>query len=56
MPLYQRLPKRGFTNIFGNKYNIVSIERVEKAIEAKKLDAKKTIDAEALKAAGVIRH
>ncbi len=56
MPLYQRLPKRGFTNIFGNKYNIVSIERVEKAIEAKKLDAKKTIDAEALKAAGVIRQ
>ena len=56
MPLYQRLPKRGFTNIFANKFNIVSIERVEKAIEAKKLDAKKTIDAEALKAAGVIRQ
>ena len=56
MPLYRRLPKRGFNNIFAKKFNIVSIERVEQAIEAGKLDAKSTISAESLKEAGVIRR
>ena len=40
MPLYRRLPKRGFNNIFAKNFNIVSIERVEQAIEAGKLDVK----------------
>jgi large subunit ribosomal protein L15 len=56
MPIYMRLPKRGFTNIFAKDFNIVSIGRIQQAIDAKKLDAAKTIDAEALKAAGVIRR
>lgn len=57
MPIYRRLPKRGFSNaMFTSKYNEVSIERLEKAVEAKKLDAGQTIDAAALKAAGVIRR
>lgn len=56
MPLYRRLPKRGFNNIFAKKFNIVSIERVEQAIEAGRLDAKSTISAESLKEAGVIRR
>jgi len=56
MPLYRRLPKRGFNNIFAKKFNIVSIERVEQAIEAGKLDAKSSISAESLKEAGVIRR
>lgn len=57
MPIYRRLPKRGFSNAqFTTDYNEVSIARLEQAVEAKKLDAKKVIDAAALKEAGVIRR
>jgi len=56
MPIYRRLPKRGFTNIFASDFVIVSLDRVQKAIDAGKLDAKATVDAAALKAAGVIRR
>jgi large subunit ribosomal protein L15 len=56
MPIYRRLPKRGFTNIFASEYVVVALGRIETAIAAGKLDASKTIDAAALKAAGVIRR
>lgn len=56
MPIYRRLPKRGFTNIFAKKYNVVSVGRLQAAIDAKKLDAKKAIDVAALIAAGVVRR
>ena len=57
MPIYRRLPKRGFSNAkFALKLNIVSIGRVEEAIAGKKLDAKKTITAQALVEAGVLRR
>ncbi len=56
MPIYRRLPKRGFNNIFASDFVIVSLDRVQKAIDAGKLDAKATVDAAALKAAGVIRR
>ena len=57
MPIYRRLPKRGFSNAkFASDFNEVSIARLEQAVEAKKLDAGKTVDAAALIAAGVIRR
>lgn len=56
MPIYRRLPKRGFNVPFPTKYNTVSIGRLQAAIDAKKLDASQTIDVAALKAAGVIRR
>ena len=56
MPLYRRLPKRGFKNIFAKKFNVVSLARVQQAVDAEKLDAKATVDAEALVKAGVIRR
>jgi large subunit ribosomal protein L15 len=56
MPIYRRLPKRGFNNIFAAEYVTVSVGRIQAAVDAKKLDAKKTIDAAALVAAGVIRR
>lgn len=56
MPIYRRLPKRGFNNIFASEFVTVSLGRVQAAIDAGKLDAKATIDAAALKAAGVIRR
>jgi large subunit ribosomal protein L15 len=56
MPIYRRLPKRGFNNIFAKDFNVVSLARVQAAIDAGKLDGKKTVDAAALAAAGVIRR
>ena len=56
MPIYRRLPKRGFVNIFSKDFAEVSLGRLQAAVDAKKLDAKKTVNAEALKEAGVIRR
>ena len=57
MPIYRRLPKRGFSNaMFGKDFNEVSLGRIQAAIDAGKLDAKATVDAEALAKAGVIRR
>ena len=57
MPIYRRLPKRGFSNaMFAKKFNEVSVGRIQIAIDAGKLDASKTIDAAALIDAGVIRR
>jgi len=56
MPLHMRMPKRGFNNPDALKFAEVNIWRLVKAIEAGRLDAKKPIDAAALKAAGVIRR
>ncbi|MBX3577796.1 MAG: 50S ribosomal protein L15 [Rhizobiaceae bacterium] len=56
MPLYRRLPKRGFKNPFTKKLNVVSLERIQKAVDAKKLDAKDVVTAESLVKAGVIRR
>ncbi|EXL05475.1 50S ribosomal protein L15 [Brucella anthropi] len=56
MPIYRRLPKRGFTNIFAKSFNVVSLGRVQAAIDAGKLDAKAVVNLDSLKAAGVIRR
>ena len=56
MPLHRRLPKRGFTNIFRAEYVEVGLDRIEVAIAAGKLDAAQTIDAAALKAAGIVKN
>ena len=54
MPIYRRLPKRGFTNIFRLDYSEVNLDRLQKAVDAGKLDAKATINGEALVKAGVL--
>ena len=56
MPLYQRLPKRGFKKPFRKKLNAVNVGRIQQAIDAGKLDEKETVNAEKLKNAGVIRR
>ncbi|PHQ68500.1 MAG: 50S ribosomal protein L15 [Robiginitomaculum sp.] len=56
MPIYMRLPKRGFNKPNRKKYAEVSIRRLGQAIEAGVLDLKKDVDANALVAAGVIRR
>lgn len=56
MPIHRRLPKRGFKNIFSKNFNEVNIGRIQIALDAGKLDAKKTITVEAMLAAGIIRR
>lgn len=56
MPLHRRLPKRGFNNIFRKNFVAVNIGRLQAAIDAGKLDAKAEINAEALKASGVVTN
>ncbi|MDX1574637.1 MAG: uL15m family ribosomal protein, partial [Kiloniellales bacterium] len=53
---HRRLPKRGFNNIFAKRFVALNLDRLQGAIDAKKLDPKKPIDAAALKAAGVIKN
>jgi len=56
MPLHQRLPKRGFTPPSQLVLNEVNLGRIQRAIDAGKLDASATIDTEALLKAGVVTH
>lgn len=56
MPLYKRLPKRGFTNIFALDFATVNLGRLQKAIDEKKIDAKKEINEDVLVEAGVVRR
>jgi large subunit ribosomal protein L15 len=56
MPLHMRMPKRGFNNPFAKVFAEVNLWRIEQAIAAGKLDAKATIDADALIKAGVVRR
>ncbi len=56
MPLHMRMPKRGFNNPFAKDLAEVNFWRLEQAIAAGKLDAKKPIDGPVLIAAGVLRR
>ena len=49
MPIYRRLPKRGFTNIFAKKYTSINVE------DLNKFDNGTEITAEVLKENGVIK-
>lgn len=56
MPLYRRLPKRGFTNPTAKSFATVSLARIQAAIDAKKFDASETVNAESLVKAGIVRR
>ena len=56
MPIYMRLPKRGFNKPNRKRWTELSIANVNRAIESGKLDAKTDYDAAALVEAGVIRR
>ena len=55
MPLHMRLPKRGFNNIFAKDFAEVNLGAIQKLVDAGKLDAKGTLDHDALKAVGLAR-
>lgn len=55
LPIYRRLPKRGFKNIFRKEYAPVNLGAVAKAIEAGRIDAAQPITEATLAAAGLVR-
>ena len=54
MPIYRRLPKRGFKNPFRVAYAAVNLGDLQKAIEMGRLDASVEIDETAIRAAGLV--
>lgn len=56
MPIYMRLPKRGFKSPNRPEFVVVNLDRLQTAVDAGKLDPAATIDAEALIKAGLVRR
>ena len=54
MPLYRRLPKRGFNNIFRKEFAEVNVGQIQAAVDAKKIDAKNAVNVDVLVAAGLV--
>ena len=53
MPIYRRLPKRGFNNHFAKEYAVVNLDTIQKAVDAGKLNAE-DINVEALLKSGIV--
>lgn len=54
MPIYRRLPKRGFKNPFRKEYAPINVGAIQAAIEAGKLNASDKITAELLQEKGLV--
>lgn len=50
MPLYRRLPKRGFTNIWGTEYTIVNVDTLNR------FEAGTVVNQSALEEAGIVKQ
>lgn len=53
MPIYRRLPKRGFKNPFAKVFAVVNLDTIQKAIDAGKLNAE-DVSVASLQAAGIV--
>lgn len=56
MPLHMRLPKRGFNKPNRKAWAEINLGRIQKAIDAGLINAKKPIDSDVLRAAGLVRR
>lgn len=54
LPLYRRMPKRGFKNIFRKEFAPVNLGKIERALVDGKLQADATVTEETLRAAGLV--
>ncbi|NVN09986.1 50S ribosomal protein L15, partial [Nguyenibacter vanlangensis] len=54
LPLYRRLPKRGFKNIFRKVYAPVNLGALDRAIESGKIDASAVVTEDVLRDAGLV--
>ncbi|MDJ0389727.1 50S ribosomal protein L15 [Roseomonas sp. E05] len=55
LPIYRRLPKRGFVNLFRKEYAPINLNTLDAAIESGRLPEGQAIDEAALEAAGLVR-
>jgi large subunit ribosomal protein L15 len=55
LPIYRRLPKRGFVNIFRKSYAPVNLGTLDAAITSGKIDGSQPITEDTLRAAGLAR-
>jgi len=56
MPLYQRLPKRGFNKPNRKHFAIVNLDHLQKFVDAGKIDAKQPVTEDVLVASGLVRR
>ena len=56
MPIYRRLPKRGFNNPFRKRYAHINLDQLQAAVDAKRIDAGQTVTADTLVESGVLRR
>ena len=56
MPLYQRLPKRGFNKPNRKKFAVINLGILQKFVDAKKIDAKKPVTEDVLVESGLVRR
>ena len=56
MPLYRRLPKRGFNPIKKSKIAILNLDKIQKLVDSKKIDLNSQINIETLKKAKIINN
>ena len=56
MPLYRRLPKRGFTKPNAKKFAVINLGQLQGFIDAGKLDASAEVTEDALVASGLVRR
>ncbi|MBI1274596.1 50S ribosomal protein L15 [bacterium] len=56
MPLYRRLPKRGFTSMNPVEYAVINLADIQRFIDSGKLKAGETVTSDALVEKGIIRR
>ena len=56
MPLYRRLPKRGFSKWRRKNFNAINIGALQAAIDANRIDSSQPLDVKNLAAAGIVRR
>ncbi|MHA3977891.1 50S ribosomal protein L15 [Halovulum sp. GXIMD14794] len=56
MPLYQRLPKRGFNNINAKRHAVINLGVLQKFVDAGKLEAGSKVDEDKLVECGLVRR
>lgn len=56
MPIYQRLPKRGFRNPGRKRHAVVNLGKLQAFIDSGRIDASQTIDEAVLLASGLVRR
>ena len=54
MPLFRRLPKRGFNPIKKEKIAIINLSKIQSLLDAKRINSKTKIDLDLLKKANIV--